>query len=93
MLQITVVEFYRVCNKKKILSMSEGICWQCKVCEVATIDFAKPYRVRTESKKCKTWIEEEMKEEVSEFKYFKTVTCKNESIEGKVRERALKGDM
>ncbi len=57
-----------------------------------TIDFAKPYRVGSEAiLECKIWLGKERMEEVKEVKCLGTILCKHGSMEGEIRERAVKG--
>ncbi len=57
-----------------------------------TIDFAKPYRVGSDSiLGCKIWLRKENMEEVNELKYLGTILCRHGSMERKIRERTVKG--
>ncbi len=57
-----------------------------------TVNFAKPYRVGLEAiLGSKIWLGKEKMEEMNEFKYFGTILCKHGSMEGKIRERRVKG--
>ena len=56
------------------------------------VKFCQPYRVRMENESgCKIIMGGKCLEEVKEFKYLGTMLCKYGSMEGKVRERAVKG--
>ncbi len=93
MLQRIVDEFDRVCKRRK-LKVNSG---KSKVmvftrAREKTIDFAKPYRVGSEAiLGRRIWLGKERMEKVNEFKYLGTILCKHGSMEGEIRERALKG--
>ena len=56
------------------------------------IEFDRQYRIRLENERvCKIVLDGKFLEEVNEFKYLGTVLCKHGSMEGEVRERAVKG--
>ncbi len=51
-------------------------------------EFAYQYRMRVKSqKKCKIKMNEQIMEEVNEFKCLGSILCKYESMEGEIRER------
>ncbi len=94
MLQRIVDEFDRVCKRRKLKVNSTGKS-KVMVFERAgeqAVDFAKPYRVGSETiLRRKIWLGKEKMEEVNEFKYLGTVLCKHGSMEGEIRERTVKG--
>jgi len=92
-LQKLVNEFSTVCVRRKLkvnVSKSKVMVFERRKSEI--IQFADQYRMRVESQKqCKIMMNEQIMEEVSEFKYLGSVLCKYGSMEGEIRERALQG--
>ncbi len=93
MLQRTVDEFDRVCERRKLtVNAGKSKMMVFDRAREQTINFAKPYRVGLEAiLECKIWLGKEKMEEVNEFKYLGTVLCKHGSMEGETRERTVKG--
>ena len=92
-LQRVVNEFYEVCKRRKLkvnCDKSKVMVFERRKTEV--IDFGRPYRVRLENESsCRITMGGQCLEEVKEFKYLGTMLCKYGSMEGEVRERAVKG--
>ena len=92
-LQKLVNEFSTVCVRRKLkvnVSKSKVMVFERRKSEI--IQFADQYRMRVESQKqCKIMMNEQIMEEVNEFKYLGSVLCKYGSMEGEIRERALQG--
>ncbi len=93
MLQRIVDELDRVCTRRKLkVDADKSKVMVFERAREQTIDFAKPYRVGVEAiLGCKIWLMKERMEEVNEFKYLGTILCKHGSMEGEIRERAVKG--
>jgi len=92
-LQRIVNEFFNVCKRRKLGvngAKSKIMVFERRENEV--IEFDKKYRVRQENEsKCNIRMGGEQLEEVREFKYLGTTLCKYGSMEGEIRERAVKG--
>ena len=92
-LQMIVNEFHNVCKRRKLkvnVAKSKVMVFERRKSEV--IDFANPYRVNEQCVyECGINLGGERLEEVKEFKYLGTVLCKHGSMEGEIRERAVKG--
>ena len=92
-LQRVVSEFYNVCQRRKLkvnCEKSKVMVFERRKTEV--IEFDRQYRIRLENERvCKIVLDGKFLEEVNEFKYLGTVLCKYGSMEGEVRERAVKG--
>ena len=86
-------EFHNICERRKLkvnFGKSKVMVFERRKSEV--IKFAKPYRVKQESELgCNIIIEGTKLEEVREFKYLGSMLCKYGSMEGEIRERAVKG--
>ncbi len=82
-LQMIVDEFYRVCRRRKLkVNAGKSKVMGIERAREQTIDFAKPYRVGSETMTgCKIWLEREKMEEVTEFQYLGTVLCKHRNRE------------
>ncbi len=93
MLQRIVDEFERVCKRSKLkVNAGKSKIMVFGRAREQTIDLAKPYRVVSEAiLGCKIWLGKERMEEVKEFKYLGTILCKHGSMEGEIREKAVKG--
>ena len=92
-LQRVVSEFHNVCQRRKLkvnCEKSKVMVFERRKTEV--IEFDRQYRIRLENERvCKIVLDGKFLEEVNEFKYLGTVLCKYGSMEGEVRERAVKG--
>ena len=92
-LQKVVSEFHNVCKRRKLkvnINKSKVMVFERRKTE--SIDFARPYRVqRQEECKCRIVMEGAKLEEVNEFKYLGSVLCKYGSMEGEIKERAVRG--
>ncbi len=88
MLQRTVDEFDRVCERKKLkVNAGKSKVMVFERAREQTINFAKPYRVGLEAiLECNIWLGKEKMEEVNEFKYLGTVLCKHGRMEGEIKE-------
>ncbi len=93
MLQRVVDEFDRVYKRRKLkVNAGKSKVMAFERAKDEMISFAKPYRVRKNCiKGCEIWLGKERIEEVSEFKHIGTVLCKHGTLEGKMRERAVRG--
>ncbi len=93
MLQRKVDEFDRLCERRKLkVNADKRKVMIFERAREHTINFAKPYRVGPEAiLGCKIWSGKEKMEEVNEFKYLGAILCKHGSMEGKIRERTVKG--
>ncbi|KAK3893665.1 hypothetical protein Pcinc_002527 [Petrolisthes cinctipes] len=92
-LQRVVDEFQSVCKRRKLkVNVGKSKVMVFERAETEVIDFATPYRVAVPTgTKCEITLRGERMEEVKEFKYLGTVMCKHGSMEGEIRERAVKG--
>ena len=92
-LQRVVNEFYNVCMRRNLkvnCDKSKVMVFERRKVEV--IDFDTQYRIQVENEeRCKIVMGGKCLEEVKEFKYLGTVLCKHGSMEGEMRERAVKG--
>ena len=92
-LQRVVNEFYNVCTRRNLkvnCDKSKVMVFERRKMEV--IEFDTQYRVRVENEEgCKVAMGGKCLEEVNEFKYLGTVLCKHGSMEGEIKERAVKG--
>ncbi len=91
-LQRIVDEFDRVCKRRKLkVNAGKSRVMVFERARKQTINFAKPFRVRSEAiLECKIWLGRERMEAVNEFKYLGTILCKHGSMEGEIRERTVK---
>ncbi len=91
-LQRIVEEFDRVCKRTKLrVNAGKSKVMVLERVKEQVIDFAKPYRVRAEGTTKYRIRSGEERIKMTEFKYSGTVLCKHDSMEGEVRERAVKG--
>ena len=92
-LQRVVNEFYNVCTRRNLkvnCDKSKVMVFERRKMEV--IEFDTQYRIRVGNEEgCKVTIGGKCLEEVNEFKYLGTVLCKHGSMEGEIKERAVKG--
>ena len=92
-LQSVVNAFHEVCKRRKLrenCEKSKVMVFERRKTEVNGFDI--PYSIRSENeRKYKITMGGKCLEEVNEFKYLGTVLCKFGSMEGKVRERAVRG--
>ena len=92
-LQRVVNEFYNVCTRRNLkvnCDKSKVMVFERRKMEV--IEFDTQYRIRVENEEgCKVAMGGKCLEEVNEFKYLGTVLCKHGSMEGEIKERAVRG--
>ena len=92
-MQRLVAVFDDVCQKRKLkVNVNKSKVMVFERARSETIDFGCPYRVRIEEPKVlDISLNGEKMEEVDEFKYLRSVFCKDGSLEGETRERAVQG--
>ena len=92
-LQRLVNLFDSVCRRRKLkVNVSKSKVMVFERCRRDVIDFECPYRVRLESpKELDIRLNGERMGEVDEFKYLGSVFCKDGSMDGEMRERAIQG--
>ncbi len=75
MLQRIVDEFDRMCKRRRLkVNAGKSKAIVLERTRKQTINFAKPYRLGSETiPGCKIWLGKEKMEEVSEFKYLGTI--------------------
>lgn len=92
-LERMVNEFDKVCDRRELkvnAGKSKVMVFERK--DYDKIDFGKTYSVQKPSGlDCKVKIKGEYLEEVSEFKCLGSMLCKNDSMDGEIRERVLQG--
>ncbi len=97
-LQVKVLFAENDWTLQKIVEEFDSVCKRSRLrvnaikSKVMVIDFGNLYRVGAEdATNCTIWLEEKRLEEVIVLNYLGTVLCKYGSMEGELRERAVKG--
>ncbi len=91
-MQRVVNEFCSVCKRRKLKVNAGKSKLMVFERREEVIDFNTAYSVRLPTvARCRTMLRSEKMEEVNEFIYLGTVSCKHRGMEGEIRERVMKG--